>query len=188
MNVLAIGAHPDDIEIGCGGALALHGLDGDQVVVCCATDGEAGGLSQAPTEIGAVRRAEAVAGAQRLGVLEPRFLGFPDGQLADAGFRLVTALGRLVREERPALVYVHHPEDVHPDHAHLGIAAIDACRRAGADAFPELGPNPHRVDGIRLYEVWTPLHEVALGLNRYRSILLRSAVHVEAFGMARATW
>jgi LmbE family N-acetylglucosaminyl deacetylase len=92
-------------------------------------------------------------------------------------------------------------------------------RRAGAHAFSELG-EPHRVGEIRLYEVWTPLadvavtvdissvagrkaaairchpsqagtaafDEIALGLNRYRSILLRSATHVEAFGAARTTW
>ncbi|KAF5037673.1 N-acetyl-alpha-D-glucosaminyl L-malate deacetylase 1 [anaerobic digester metagenome] len=220
MNVLAIGAHPDDVEIGCGGALALHARAGDRVTVCCVTDGEAGGLDREPEELAALRRGEAEAGARTLGALEPLFLGFPDGRLAYAGYRLVAALGRFIREERPALVYVHHPEDGHPDHAHLAGAVIDACRRAGAHAFTDLGPTPHRVEGVRLYEVWTPLREVAvvvdishvvrqkaeairchasqvqlvpydevaLGLNRYRSVLLRSAIHVEAFGTATTTW
>ncbi len=162
MNVLAIGAHPDDCEIGCGGVLALHADDGDRVTIACATDGDAGGIGRPAAELAALRREEAVAAARVIGAAEPRFLGFPDGRLAYAGYDLVAVLGRLVREERPSLVYTHDPDDAHPDHAHLGRAVIDACRRAGAPCFPELGPDPHRVDALRLFEVWTPVREVAV--------------------------
>lgn len=216
MNVLALGAHPDDAEIGCGGVLALHADAGDCVTIACATDGEAGGIGVPPVKLARIRREEASAAAAVLGAGEVRFLGFADGRLAWAGYDLVAALGRLVRERRPALVYAPHPDDAHPDHAALAAAAIDAVRRAGAHAFPELG-EPHRAEALRLYEVWTPLAEVAvtvdisgvagrkaaairchasqrgttafdeiaLGLNRYRSVLLRTATHVEAFGTAR---
>ncbi len=219
MNVLALGAHPDDAEIGCGGALALHADAGERVTVACVTDGEAGGIGTAPATLAATRRGEAKAAAAVLGAAEVRFLGFPDGRLAWAGYDLVAALARLVRELRPDLVYVSHPGDAHPDHAALAEAAIDAVRRAGAHAFPELG-EPHHMGELRLYEVWTPLagvaatvdisnvagrkaaairshasqrgtaafDEIALGLNRYRSIHLRTATHVEAFGIARTTW
>ncbi len=219
MNVLALGAHPDDAEIGCGGALALHADAGDRVTVACATDGEAGGIGTAPTALAAIRREETEAAAAVLGVAELRFLGFPDGRLAWTGYDLVAALARLVRELRPEIVYAPHSADAHPDHAALAAAAIDAVSRAGAHAFPELG-EPHRAGELRLYEVWTPLadvavmvdisnvaerkaaairchpsqrttavfDEVALGLNRYRSVLLRTATYVEAFGTARTAW
>ena len=219
MNVLALGAHPDDAEIGCGGALALHADAGDTVTVVCITDGEAGGIGSTPAALAAIRRNEAAAAAAVLGAEEVQFLGFPDGGLAWAGYDLVAAIVGFVRELRPGIVYAPHPGDAHPDHAALAAAALDAVRRAGAHAFPELG-EPHRVGELRLYEVWTPLaevgvtvdistvagrkaaairshtsqagtaafDEVALGLNRYRSILLRSATHVEAFGTARTTW
>ncbi len=219
MNVLALGPHPDDAEIGCGGALALHADRGDRVTVACATDGEAGGIGTAPAALAAIRREEATAAAAVLGAAELRFLGFPDGRLAWAGYDLVAALVRLVRELRPEIVYAPHPADAHPDHAALAASAIDAVRRAGAHAFPELG-DAHRAGELRLYEVWTPLaevaftvdisnvagrkaavirchasqagtasfDEVALGLNRYRSILLRTATYVEAFGTTRTAW
>lgn len=219
MNVLALGAHPDDAEIGCGGALALHADAGDRVAIACATDGEAGGRGVPPVKLARIRREEASAAAGVLGAVEVRFLGFPDGRLAWAGYDLVAALVRLVRELRPEIVYAPHAADAHPDHAALSAASVDAVRRAGARAFPGLG-EPHRAEALRLYEVWTPLSEVAytvdisgvaarkaaairchasqggtaafdevaLGLNRYRSILLRTAVYAEAFGAARTSW
>jgi LmbE family N-acetylglucosaminyl deacetylase len=219
MNVLALGAHPDDTEIGCGGTLALHADAGDRVTIACVTDGEAGGMGVPPVKLARIRREEAAAAAVMLGVEEVRFLGFPDGRLAWAGYDLVAVLGRLVRELRPEIVYIPHAGDAHPDHAALTAAAIDAVRRAGAHAYPELG-GPHRASELRLYEVWTPLAEVgvtvdistvadrkatairchdsqrasaafdeiALGLNRYRSVLLRTATHVEAFGTVRTAW
>lgn len=219
MNVLAFGAHPDDVEIGCGGALALHADAGACVTVACATDGEAGGIGVPPVKLARIRREEASAAVAVLGAGEVRFLGFSDGHLPWAGFDLVAALVRLVRELRPVLVYAPHPGDAHPDHAALAVAVIDAVRRAGAHAFPELG-EPHRADALRLYEVWTPLSavavtvdisnvverkaaairchasqrgtaafdEVALGLNRYRSVLFRTATYVETFGTTRTAW
>ncbi len=219
MNVLAIGAHPDDAEIGCGGALALHADAGDRVAIACATDGEAGGTGAPPVKLARIRREEASTAASVLGAAEVRFLGFPDGRLAWAGYDLIAALVRLVRELQPEIVYAPHAADAHPDHAALSSASVDAVRRAGARVFPGLG-EPHRAETLRLYEVWTPLSEVAytvdisgvaarkaaairchasqggtaafdevaLGLNRYRSILLRTAVHVEAFGTARTIW
>ncbi|HIH03907.1 MAG TPA: PIG-L family deacetylase, partial [Methanoregulaceae archaeon] len=63
MNVLALGAHPDDADIGCGGALALHADAGDRVTITCATDGEAGGIGTAPTALAAIRREETEAAA-----------------------------------------------------------------------------------------------------------------------------
>ncbi len=219
MNVLALGAHPDDAEIGCGGALALHADAGDRVYIACATDGEAGGMGVPPVKLARIRRDEATEAAGVLGADGVRFLGFPDGRLAWAGYDLVAAIVRIARELRPGIVYAPHPADAHPDHAALAVAAIDAVRRAGVRAFPELG-EPHRADELRLYEVWTPIAEVAvtvdissvaerkaaairchasqrgtaafdeiaLGLNRYRSVLLRTATYVEAFGAARTTW
>ncbi len=219
MNVLALSAHPDDAEIGCGGTLALHADAGNRVTIACVTDGEGGDTGVPPVKLARIRREETTAAAAVLGVGEIRFLGFHDGRLTWAGYDLVAVLGWLVRELRPEIVYIPHAGDAHPDHAALTAAAIDAVRRAGAHAFPELG-GPHRASESRLHEVWTPLGEVgvtvdissvadrksaairchasqratvafdelALGLNRYRSVLLRTATHVEAFGTARTAW
>jgi len=220
MHVLALGAHPDDPEIGCGGSLALHAAAGDRVTVLYATAGEAGALGAPEDETAARRRAEAAEACAVLGAEAPVFLDFPDGRLAYAGYPLVAAIGRAVREVRPEIVYVHHLGDAHPDHAALAAAAIDAVRRAGTPHFPDLGDNPHQVGEIRLYEVWTPLaepatavditgvaerkgeairrhasqcrvhayDEIALGLNRYRSLLVPGSRYAEAFGAVRPRW
>lgn len=220
MHVLAIGAHPDDPEIGCGGSLALHAAAGDRVTVLYATAGGAGALGVPEDETAARRRAEAAAACALLGAGAPVFLDFSDGLLAYAGYPLVAAIGRAVREVRPEVVYLHHGGDAHPDHAALAAAGIDAVRRAGTPHFPDLGDRPHQVREVRLYEVWTPLaepatavditgvaerkgeavrchasqclvhayDEVALGLNRYRSLLVPGSRYAEAFGAARPRW
>jgi LmbE family N-acetylglucosaminyl deacetylase len=220
MHVLAIGAHPDDCDIGCGGTLALHAEARDRVTICCATDGGAGAVDIPAAELSPIRRRETAAAAAKLGAAEVRFLDFSDGRLAYAGYDLVLAVGRLVREQKPSIVYTHHAGDAHPDHAALATAVIDAIRRAGTPYFQELGPVPHQVGDLRLFEVWTPLpdvahtvdisseadrkaaairchatqleryayDEIALGLNRYRTVHLRTARFVEAFGTARTTW
>jgi LmbE family N-acetylglucosaminyl deacetylase len=220
MHVLALGAHPDDPEIGCGGSLALHAEAGDRVTVLYATAGGAVASSAPEDETAARRRAEAEEACAILGAPAPIFLGFSDGLLPYAGYPLVAAIGRVVRGERPDIVYVHHTGDAHPDHAALAAAAVDAVRRAGTPHFPDLGDRPHQVREIRLYEVWTPLaepstatditgvaekkaeairchasqarvhayDEIAMGLNRYRSLLLPGSRYAEAFGAARPRW
>ena len=138
MNVLALGAHPDDAEIGCGGALALHADAGDRVTVACATDGEAR-HGRAAVKLADPPRGDR-SGRRRPRRGRVRFLGFPDGRLAWAGYDLVAVLGRLVCDRPNRL---HPPRgDAHPDHAALAAAAIDAVRRAGAHAFPSWRASP----------------------------------------------
>src|SRR5690606_35523894 len=80
MKLLAIGAHPDDLEIYLFGTLAAAQARGAELVLAIATDGSRGGTLD-PAALRAMRRKEAVAAAGVLG-LEPRFLDFPDGTLA----------------------------------------------------------------------------------------------------------
>lgn len=159
MRILAIGAHQDDPDIGCGGSLILHADAGDDLTLVYATDGAAGSPEIPKEQLAPLRRAEAERSATVLGAERLVFLPFSDGQLAYAGYALVTELGRLIRSERPEIVYVHHPGDAHPDHRALAAATLDACRRASTPYFQEMGIGRHTVTEIRLYEVWTPLHE-----------------------------
>jgi LmbE family N-acetylglucosaminyl deacetylase len=159
MKILAIGAHQDDPDIGCGGSLILHADAGDDVTIVYATDGAAGSAEIPKDQLAPLRRAEAEHSAAVLGAKRLIFLPFSDGQLAYAGYDLVTKLGRIVRSERPEIVYTHHPGDAHPDHRALATATLDACRRASTPYFQEMGEGRHTVTEIRLYEVWTPLQE-----------------------------
>lgn len=131
MRLLALGAHPDDIEIYMFGMLAAVRARGDDVVIAIATDGAAGGSGD-PAELRRVRHAEASVAAGLLG-LAPRFLDFPDGTLvADAG--LVAALRSLIAATAPDLIVTHAPNDYHGDHRALS----DAVRVAAGFAAPVL--------------------------------------------------
>ncbi len=124
MRLLAIGAHPDDLEIFCWGSLCAWHRAGARLTLAVATDGAAGG--DAPGDaLAHARAAEAGAAAAALGV-EPRMLGFPDGRLMpDAA--LVGVLDTLVAEIAPDLIVTHAANDYHADHRALSAAVAQAA-------------------------------------------------------------
>jgi LmbE family N-acetylglucosaminyl deacetylase len=127
MNVLAIGAHFDDVELGCGGTLARHARAGDNVYVYVAT---VSGFSNQYNE--AVRSSDiALAEAQRA----MKCLGVKDmicGQFRTLEVEFVDALNieilRLVEDKKIDLALSHWPGDVHHDHQAVGRASLHACR------------------------------------------------------------
>ncbi|AEH84702.1 MULTISPECIES: PIG-L deacetylase family protein [Mesorhizobium] len=131
MKILALGAHPDDIEIFMFGTMAAYAAQGAELTFAVATDGARGGKSD-PVILARVRREEATAAAALLGAT-PRFLDFPDGELvADAA--LIGALKGLIREIGPDLVITHAPNDYHADHRALS----DGVRIAASFSVPVL--------------------------------------------------
>ncbi len=124
MKLLAIGAHPDDLEIYMFGTLAAARARGDELLLAIATDGAAGGAEPGPA-LSARRRSEAAAAAALLDA-EPHRLEFPDGTLvADAA--LVDALRRLIAGFRPDLILTHAGNDYHGDHRALATATALAA-------------------------------------------------------------
>ena len=119
MKVLAVGAHPDDIELLCAGTLAKYQRHGHEVALAIATNGEVGSSTHSKSEIAKIRRAEAEASAAVLSA-EFHWLGYPDEFLFnDASTRL--RFIDLVRQVRPDLIICHDPEnDYHPDHVTSG--------------------------------------------------------------------
>ena len=99
LDVIAVGAHPDDVEIGCGGTLALLAAQGFRVGIVDLTDGEPTPRSSGPAE----RLAEAAAAAAALGVVHREHLGFSNRRLFDA-FDVRVALAQVFRRWRPRLV------------------------------------------------------------------------------------
>lgn len=124
MRILAIGAHPDDLEIYAWATLSAWAAMGAELVLAVATDGAAGGR-MAPADLARLRAGEARAAARALGA-EPVLLGLPDGGLASEP-SLVPRLADLVRTAAPDLVLSHAPNDYHPDHRALSLAASQAC-------------------------------------------------------------
>jgi N-acetylglucosamine malate deacetylase 1 len=124
MRILAIGAHPDDLEIYAWGSLSAWAARGADLVLAIATDGAGGGVGP-PAEL-VLRREEEARAAARMLAVEPRFLGFPDGGLSEAA-GLVRALTLLVQEARADLLVTHAPNDYHADHRALSSAAGQAA-------------------------------------------------------------
>ncbi|MFQ6130546.1 MAG: PIG-L deacetylase family protein [Armatimonadota bacterium] len=114
MRVLAVGAHPDDVEILCAGTLAKCAARGDEVHIAVATDGAAGHKVILPPELAEIRRREATAAAQLIGA-QINFLAEPDELLFEderTRLKMIDAL----RVADPDLIITHGPEDYHPDH------------------------------------------------------------------------
>ena len=142
-EVLAIGAHPDDVELGCGALLARLAAAGRTVGIADLTAGE---LATRGTPV--VRRAEAAAAAAALGVAWRTCLDLGDGALAGASpLRLV----ELIRGARPRVLLGPHGDDPHPDHADAARLVARASFLSGvANAFPDAGP-AHRPGLVLLY-------------------------------------
>jgi len=124
MRVLAIGAHPDDLEILCGGTLARFAGRGDPVTMLVMSDGSAGHAQIAAPELAAIREREARAAAAVIGA-ELVWLGLPDEFVFNdepTRRRLLDA----IRAARPDLILTHAPVDYHPDHVATHRAVFDA--------------------------------------------------------------
>ncbi len=148
MNILAIGAHPDDIEILMFGLLSACAARGDRLDYVIATDGAKGGRGD-PALLSRTRKAEAEAAARLLGA-KVHFLDLPDGGLvADASS--IGALKTVIAETMPDLIVTHPANDYHGDHRALSeavrIAASFSAPVLHCDALRGVGFVPtHYVD------------------------------------------
>jgi N-acetylglucosamine malate deacetylase 1 len=143
LDVLAVGAHPDDVELGCGGTLALLARGGRRVGILHLTGGEAGTRGSA-----AERRLEAQRAADALGAVELAFLDCGDGALRTGEAEEQAIIGQL-RRWRPELVLAPAPADRHPDHGRAYRLVRDACFYAGL-ARRGAG-TPHRPAAVFAY-------------------------------------
>ena len=162
-RVLVVVAHPDDIDFGVAGSVAMWTDAGIDVHYCLVTDGDAGGsdVTISRVDMAELRRAEQTAAAKVVGVTELHFLAFPDGRL-EATLELRRAITRVIRTVRPQRVVAMSPVRMfdriyasHPDHLATGEATLCAVYPDARNpfAFPELvdeGYEPWTVDEVLL--------------------------------------
>jgi len=158
-NIMVFAPHPDDDIIGCGGSIARHIQQGNQVSIIYMTSGEAGSLQYQPRELAPIREAEASSAAALLGVADLTFLRSPDGYLEYSKENL-SRIVTIIRNKQPVLVYMPHSDDAVSDHQLTYRLALEGCRRAAGPWFQECGRQPWSVKNILGYEVWTPLQKV----------------------------
>jgi LmbE family N-acetylglucosaminyl deacetylase len=124
LQVVCVGAHPDDPESGCGGTLARYAAAGHKVTVIYLTRGEAGIKGKSHDEAAAVRTGEAEAACKILGA-KPVFAGQIDGA-TEVNRARAEALAELLTREGPDLVFTHWPLDTHPDHQAASLLTLRA--------------------------------------------------------------
>jgi bacillithiol biosynthesis deacetylase BshB1 len=129
LDLLAFGAHPDDIEIGLGGCVARHTAEGKVVGMCDLTAGELGS-NGTPAQ----RLEEANEAAVVLGVVVRENLEWPDGGITGAPDQLRSAVD-CIRRHRPRTVAIPYWADRHPDHVGASQVLATACHRSGLRRF-----------------------------------------------------
>jgi N-acetylglucosamine malate deacetylase 1 len=130
VRILAVHAHPDDIETLAAGTLALLAEAGHKIAIATLTAGDCGSVTEGPEETARIRRGEATAAAAMIGA-SYHCPGLPDLGLFndDPTRRTVT---ELVRSVAPAMVITAAPADYHPDHEATSVLVRDACFAACA--------------------------------------------------------
>jgi bacillithiol biosynthesis deacetylase BshB1 len=134
VDLLVFGPHPDDIEIGFGGAVALHSALGFRVGLCDLTRGELGS-NGTPEE----REAEAEDARRVLGAAWRVNLRWPDGAITGTDDQILDVV-RLIRRSRPRTVALPYWNDRHPDHRAASDVLARAAFKSGLRRFaPDLG-------------------------------------------------
>jgi LmbE family N-acetylglucosaminyl deacetylase len=121
VKILAIGAHPDDIEAGCAGTLAKYALQGHDVHLLVMTEGRRGGDA-------AIRKMEQQKSADCLKAGNLIWGGYEDTELMPSMNTMVHDIEKIMDRINPDFIFVHYDDDTHQDHRALGKATVSATR------------------------------------------------------------
>ena len=125
LNIIAIGAHPDDCDFKFGGTAALFAKMGHNVKFLSLTNGDAGHQSEGGGALGKRRRQEAINAGKALGIAEYQTLDNHDGELLPS-LQVRHQVIRAIRKWNADIVLGHRPNDYHPDHRNAGKVVVDA--------------------------------------------------------------
>ncbi|MCY7993697.1 bacillithiol biosynthesis deacetylase BshB1 [Bacillus haynesii] len=148
LDILAFGAHSDDVEIGMGGTIAKYTKKGFQIGICDLTQAELSSNGTVET-----RKSEAALAAEILGASPRISLTLPDRGLfpSQAAIREAVAV---IRKHKPKLVFVPYPKDRHPDHGHAAEIVEEAVFPAGIHKYEDAEKQPaHKVQNVYYYMI-----------------------------------
>ena len=190
---LAVAAHPDDVEFGCGGTLAKWAAQGCEIHHLVCTDGSKGSWDpdDDTAALVATRQLEQRAASLALGGTgSVAFLGWRDGEL-DSGLRQRSDVCYWIRRLQPGVVLGHDPWKryrLHPDHRHAGLLAVEGIVAArDPHFFPEQAPPPYRPSQLLLWEADEADHveDITSSIDRKLAALLehrsqyRTTMHID---------
>jgi LmbE family N-acetylglucosaminyl deacetylase len=178
-RILALAPHPDDIEIGCGGTMAVHAERGDEVHLFIATQGDVGGS-------GELRKAEQEKSADILGVAHVHWGIFLDTCLPQQAMALMEMLEKIVKEVQPDTVYVNHRDDTHQDHRVLAQVANSVTRYV-PNVLAYETPSSIGFEPTLFMDIDQTMEKKLAGLEAHASQLERTHVRLNIVEIAKAT-
>lgn len=167
MRLLAIGAHPDDIECGCGGTLVKYGQDGHRIFMMVLTEGERGASRS-------TRHREQLKAAKTLQAEKIFWGGYPDTQVP-SGPSLIKRIEAVVKEVQPHFIFVHYYDDTHQDHRHIAQGTISATRYTKNVLFYE-GPTTQNFSPTVFVDIDEVLEDKIASLRAHASQVARTNI------------
>ncbi len=178
MNILAIGAHPDDVEFGCGGTLMKYALKGHDISLYVVTDGGRGGD---PAE----RRKEQEEAGKLLGAQQLFWGGYQDTELP-LDRDLIQKVEGILHLVTPDLIFVHFGDDTHQDHRHLSTSVVTASRYTRNVLFYE-GPTTVNFTPSVFVDIDAVLDRKLAALDAHASQVVKTGVEgLSILDLARA--
>lgn len=156
MRILAVAAHPDDLELLCGGTLARFVNEGHTVTMCHVSRGDRGSYEHSMEEIAAIRLTEAAEAAAIIGA-EHVTLGLSDGEVDASDPHQRELAVDLVRQYSPDLILTHHSADYMCDHVETGRLIEDASFVASLPLYETSHTNPVSVPAVYYFDTVTGL-------------------------------
>ncbi len=178
-RILALAPHPDDIEIGCGGTMAIHAERGDEVHLFVATQGDVGGDAN-------VRKAEQEASAKILGISQVHWGVFNDTCLPQQAMALMEMLEQVVQKVQPATVYVNHRDDTHQDHRVLA-QVTNSVTRYVPNVLAYETPSSIGFEPTLFMDIDKTMEKKISGLEAHASQIERTHVNLNIIEIAKAT-
>ena len=166
-NILAIGAHPDDIEFGCGGALIKYTEKGHRLFLLVMTGGGLGGSVS-------VRTQEQEASGKILGAEKIYWGGYGDTHLV-MDVDLIGKIESVIAEVKPDFIFCNFPDDTHQDHRHLAQAIMSATRYIRNVLFFE-GPTTQNFNPQVFVDIADTLDRKVEALQAHHSQVMKTNI------------
>jgi LmbE family N-acetylglucosaminyl deacetylase len=166
-TILAIGAHPDDIEFGCGGTLIKYTQGGHRLFLYIMTEGGLG--AQTSTRVEEQLASKAILGAEDI-----FWGGYADTHLM-VDFKLIGNIEKVIRKVKPDFIFCNYPDDTHQDHRHLAQAIMSATRYIRNVLFFE-GPTTQNFKPHVFVDITDTLDQKIKALQAHQSQVMKTNI------------
>ena len=179
MKILAIGAHPDDIEFGCSGAMIKYADRGHRLFLMIMTEGDLG--APKPTRKTEQIDSQAILGVERI------FWGNYEDTYLQVDKNVISEIEDVIATVKPDFIFCHYPDDTHQDHRHLAQAVISATRYIRNVLFYE-GPTTQNFDPQIYIDISETIDRKIKALKAHRSQIIKTNIEdLSIIELARST-